>query len=93
MPGETKNQFPLTRSALSTRAAQKQIYQSQFSLALCYAEGRGVAKDEVEAYRWDLPAAAQGDNRAKRSASKLELMLSQEQISEGKRRAVLPLCQ
>jgi len=34
-----------------------------------------------------LLAAAQGDNRATRNASTLELMLSQEQIAEGKQRA------
>jgi hypothetical protein len=46
-----------------------------------------VAKYAVEAYKWDLLAAAQGDTKAKRNATMLELMLSPEQIAEGKRRA------
>lgn len=46
-----------------------------------------MAKYAVEAYKWDLLAAAQGDTKAKRNATMLELMLSPEQIAEGKRRA------
>jgi hypothetical protein len=47
----------------------------------------GVPKYELEAYQWDLLAAAQGDTKAKRNVSRLELRLSQEEIAEGKRRA------
>ena len=43
----------------------------------------GVPKYELEAYQWDLLAAAQGDTKAKRNATVLELMLSPEQIAEG----------
>ena len=46
-----------------------------------------MAKYEVEAYKWYLLAAAQGDTKGKRNASMMELMLSPEQITEGKRRA------
>ena len=41
----------------------------------------------MEAYKWDLLAAAQGDTKAKRNAFMLELMMSQEQVAEGKQRA------
>jgi hypothetical protein len=41
----------------------------------------------VEAYKWDLLAAAQGDSKGKRNASMLELLLSPKEIAEGKRRA------
>jgi hypothetical protein len=44
-------------------------------------------KYEVEAYKWDLLAAAQGDSKGKRNASMLELLLSPKEIAEGKRRA------
>jgi len=46
-----------------------------------------VAKYEVEAYKWDLLATAQGDTKAKHNVTMLELMLSPEEIAEGKRRA------
>ena len=45
-----------------------------------------MAKYELEAYKWDLLAAAQGDAKAKRNATLLELLLSPEEIAEGKRR-------
>jgi TPR repeat protein len=67
--------------------AEKGDAEAQVILGLCYENGRGVAKYEVEAYKWDLLAAAQGDTKAKRNASLLELMLLPEQIAEGKRRA------
>lgn len=68
-------------------AAHQNHPGAQANLGVCYERGDGVAKYEVEAYKWDLLAAAQGDSKAKRNASMLELMLSQEQIAEGKRRA------
>jgi TPR repeat protein len=61
--------------------------QSQANLGVCYERGDGVAKYEVEAYKWDLLAAAQGDAKAKSNATLLEFMLSPEQITEGKQRA------
>ena len=69
------------------QAAEQNLAAAQSSLGVCYERGEGVAKYEVEAYKWDLLAAAQGDSQAKHNASMLELMLSQEQIVEGKRRA------
>ena len=46
-----------------------------------------MAKYEVEAYKWYRLAAKQRDRKAQRNASMLELLLSQEEIAEGKRRA------
>jgi tetratricopeptide (TPR) repeat protein len=46
-----------------------------------------VAKHELEAYKWYLLAAAQGDAKAKNNVILLDLMLSPAQIAEGKRRA------
>jgi TPR repeat protein len=69
------------------KAADQNHPAAQSNLGDCYERGDGVAKYEVEAYKWDLLAAAQGDTKAKRNASLLELLLSQEQIAEGKRRA------
>ena len=69
------------------KAAEKNYGVAQLNLGVCYERGEGVAKYEVEAYKWDLLAAAQGDSKAKRNASTLELLLSPEEIAEGKRRA------
>ena len=70
------------------KAAAQNDASAQRHLAFCYANGRGVVKDEAEAFKWDLLAAAQGDTEAKRNASLLELlMLSKEEIAEGKKRA------
>jgi uncharacterized protein len=68
-------------------AAEQNLAAAQSKLGVCYERGDGVAKYELEAYKWDLLAAAQGDTKAKRNASLLELMLSPEEIAEGKRRA------
>jgi TPR repeat protein len=69
------------------KAAEKNHPAAQSNLGVCYERGDGVAKYEVEAYKWDLLAAAQGDTKAKRNATLLELLLSPEEIAEGKRRA------
>jgi TPR repeat protein len=69
------------------RAAEQNHAKAQCNLGVCYERGDGVAKYELEAYKWDQLAAAQGDTKAKHNASILELMLSPEQITEGKRRA------
>ena len=69
------------------QAADQNDPTAQSNLGICYECGEGVAKYEVEAYKWDLLAAAQGDAKAKRNVTMLELLLSPEQIAEGKRRA------
>jgi hypothetical protein len=69
------------------QAASQNHPAAQSNLGVCYERGDGVAKYEVEAYKWYLLAAAQGDNKARRNASILELMLLPEQVAEGKRRA------
>ncbi len=69
------------------QAAEQNFPAAQASLALCYERGDGVAKYEVEAYKWNLLAAAQGDTKAKRNVTLQELLLSPEEIAEGKRRA------
>lgn len=69
------------------QAAEQHHAAAQSNLGVCYERGEGVAKYEAEAYKWDLLAAAQGDNKAKRNASLLELMLSREEVADGKRRA------
>ena len=64
------------------QAAQQNHAVAQSTLGVCYECGDGVAKYEVEAYKWDLLAAAQGDVKAKRNATLLELLMLPEQIAD-----------
>ena len=84
-----ENTFLMTREAVKwyRKGAEQGDAKAQSNLGVCYERGDGVAKYEVEAYKWDRLAATQGDTKAKRNASLLELLLSPEQIAEGKRRA------
>jgi TPR repeat protein len=78
---------PVRAAKWFRRAADQNYAPAQSNLGLCYERGNGVAKYEVEAYKWYLLAAAQGDHKAKSNATLLELMKTNEQITEGKRRA------
>jgi TPR repeat protein len=69
------------------KAAEQNHPVAQSNLGVCYERGDGVGKYEVESYKWYLLAAAQGDRKGKLNASTLEMMLSPEEISDGKRRA------
>ena len=69
------------------KAADQNHPAAQYNLAVGYERGDGVAKYEVEAYKWYRLAAKQGDRKAQRNATMLELLLSPEEIAEGKRRA------
>ncbi len=46
-----------------------------------------MPKDYVEAYKWRLLAAAQGNEMAKKAANALENLMTPEQIAEGQHRA------
>src|SRR5437867_7412955 len=59
----------------------------QAELGLRYDKGEGVAKDYVEAYKWLLLAARQGDEDAKKNLTALESKLTPEQIADGQKRA------
>ena len=41
------------------KAAEQNYAAAQYGLGLCYANGRGVAKDDVEAVKWSRKAAEQ----------------------------------
>src|SRR2546430_439433 len=46
------------------KAAEQNVADAQFSLGVCYDNGRGVTKDEVEAEKWWLHAAGQSEDEA-----------------------------
>ena len=43
------------------KAAEQDHAQAQVNLGVCYANGQGVAKDDVEAVKWYRKAAEQND--------------------------------
>ena len=69
------------------KAADQGNAPAQVNLGLMYANGQGVAKDEVEAYKWWLLAGAQGDEFAKKKIPLIERDLTAAQRAEGKRLA------
>src|SRR5713101_3261142 len=46
------------------KAAEQNVADAQFSLGVCYANGRGVAEDDAEAVKWFRKAAEQNYARA-----------------------------
>ena len=66
--------------------AEKGDTDAQYSLGYMYANDRGTDKDEAEAYKWYLLAAAQKDEGAKKEIEKLEPTLTPAQRKEGQRR-------
>src|SRR6266436_3945113 len=69
------------------KAAEQNFAQAQYNLGICYVKGEGVAEDLVEAYKWVLLAARQGDEDAKGLLTVLEHSLGPEQIAQGQKRA------
>jgi uncharacterized protein len=60
---------------------------SQCELGRRYDKGEGVAKDPVEAYKWWLLVAKQGDESGKEGVAMLEKELTSAQIANGQKRA------
>lgn len=56
---------------------------------IMYEEGRGVPKNNIEAYKWFLLSAAQGNEMARRKAECLENHLTPEEIARGQNLASL----
>ena len=69
------------------KAAEQGVSNAQVNLGIAYANGRGVPKDEMEAYKWSLLARAQGNEDAKQTIVILEGRLTPAQREEGQRRA------
>ena len=46
------------------KAAEQNYAEAQYILGVCYEQGEGVAKDQVEAVKWYRKAAEQNDAEA-----------------------------
>lgn len=58
--------------AETKKAAEQGNAKAQYTLALCYAEGVGVAQDPVEAVKWYRKAAKQGHEMAIEMLGKIQ---------------------
>lgn len=64
---------------------------AQYNLGMRHFEGKGVPRDPIMAYVWLSRAAANKLSDATAALEQLRPTMTQEQITEGKRRAVEPL--
>ena len=77
---------PLSKQFLEYKTkAEQGDASAQNNLAVCYHEGQGVPKDEVEAYAWHKLAARTSEEGAKHRDALAET-LSPKQVAEGKKR-------
>jgi len=60
---------------------------AQYNLGVCYAEGRGVPPDCVQAHLWLDLASSQGVAKAKELMSTVERQMTPEQLAEAQRLA------
>ena len=61
--------------------------QAQVNLGIMSSQGRGVPKDNVQAYRWYTLAAGQGDDLAGNFKDLLEKSMTLGQLAEAQRLA------
>ena len=58
---------------------------AEYALAACYADGEGLEKDLVAAYKWSALAAAHGNRESAVFNQSLEKKLSKEQLAVAKK--------
>jgi TPR repeat protein len=61
------------------KAAGRGAADAQFALGILYCNGRGVARDLVEGYRWLLLSARQGHDSARQAVEVFRKQLTAEQ--------------
>ncbi len=64
-----------------TKQARLGNKDAQYALGLCYAEGRGVEEDHIEAYYWLSLAIEQGDRDAELLRQIIQQSMSLQQIN------------
>jgi hypothetical protein len=66
------------------KAADQGYAKAQYNLGLCYANGDGVRRDEIEAYAyWNL---AMNDENARQNLGRLKKTMFPDSISRGEKR-------
>jgi TPR repeat protein len=69
------------------KAANQDYTDAQYEVGRCYRDGKGVAADPVEAFKWFDLATKKGQIIAKVYRDQLVLKLTSDQIAEGQRRS------
>ncbi|MFM2170720.1 MAG: hypothetical protein RI957_949 [Verrucomicrobiota bacterium] len=69
------------------KAAEQGLMFAQSDLGECYANGKGVVKNDLLAYHWYLLASANGDETARENLPAIEAKLTAELRAEGQRLA------
>jgi hypothetical protein len=69
------------------KAAKQGHAKAQNNLAVMYAEGQGVPRDDVTSYMWFTLAGSAKPDKNAANLQLLESRMTPEQIAEGKRRA------
>ncbi len=69
------------------KAAEQGLSDAQAALGSCYANGYGVPKDLVEAYKWFNIAASQGEKSVGDWRERLALSMTPSQLAEAQRRS------
>ena len=67
------------------KAAEQGHTEAQFSLGVCYGKGRGVAKDEIEAYAY-YNLAGITDEDARNNLTLLENKMSRDEVAAAQKR-------
>ncbi len=61
--------------------------EAQNNLAACYANGQGVPRDFVQAYKWFTISLANGNTYSARYRDQLATMMTPDQLAEAQRLA------
>jgi hypothetical protein len=87
LDGEADKEIKLENLPGIREAAARGQAREQYLLGLCYYEGKGVVKNQVEAYKWMLLAQANGFEKARKLSAKMEKALSRSEVAEGQKLA------
>ena len=79
--------LPGLMASLTEQSAEQGFTQAQHNLGVLYANGRGVLRDDVEAYRWFSIAAAAGHPKAAGNRDLVARRLTPAQRADGDRLA------
>src|SRR5205814_7779204 len=66
------------------KAAEHGVVAAQNNLGVLYADGRGVEKDLVQAYKWFSLAAEAGDTESAQSVKTLAAEMKPEEVAQAK---------
>lgn len=69
------------------KAADHGVVAAQNNIGVMYADGDGVAKDVVQAYKWWSLAAESGDQQSAAALKELQAEMKPEQVAAGKKLA------